>query len=366
MNIIGYVRKNKATFAEQPLNEVDSLVFAEVAYFTFARSESRQPKHTLGELTADPERLLDGTLSILRKHNEKLVRALHESPRFAPVKVGYFRSRSSDSRDERFAAAAFMLTDNDWHISFRGTGVSLVGWKENLKMALLKVIPTQRIALDYLVKVASCIQGDITVGGLSKGGNLSVFSTVYAPTEVQQRIKAVYNHDGPGFKESIFEDPRYLAMADRIHKTVPHDSIVGMLLTSSQEYEVVDSTGVSVGQHDPFTWVVADNFGFKKLPDTTRASKSTDKALGQWLSQMDERTCRRFVYAVFAIVEGSGATEVSDFLHRPLHKIRLMRKAYDALAPEDRELISGGGKDLISLWFGELFAYVRRKAPRRD
>ncbi len=361
MNIVDYVRKNKATFAEQPLNEVDSLVFAEVAYFNFRRSESQLPKRTLGELTRDAEYMTAGTLSILRRHNLQLVKALNKSPRFAPVEVGFARSRSSDSKEERFAAVTFRTGENSWHISYRGTGVSLVGWKENLKMALMLVIPTQRIALDYLTTVASRVSGSLTLGGLSKGGNLSVFAATYAPDSVKERISAVYNHDGPGFKEGIFDDPRYLSVADRIHKTVPHDSIVGMLLNTTHNYEVVDSVGVSIKQHDPFTWVVKDNYGFKKLPQTTRTSKVTDAALTKWLSNMDERTRRRFVYAVFAIVEGSGAREVGDFLHRPLRKIRLMRKAYDALQPSDRELIAHGGKQLLSLWFGDLFALAKRK-----
>ena len=42
MNIIDYVKKNKSTFAEQSLNEVDSLVFAELAYLGYSRTVSRR------------------------------------------------------------------------------------------------------------------------------------------------------------------------------------------------------------------------------------------------------------------------------------------------------------------------------------
>lgn len=361
MNIIQYVKRNKASFSERPLNEVDSLVFAEVAYFNFSRAESREPSKTLGELSENIDSLVAGTLSILRKNNIRLLKAIHDSPRYAPVKVGYFRVRNSNQKDERFAAVTFRLAEGVYHIAYRGTGVSLIGWRENLKMALMSVIPTQRIALKYLVEVASKVSGVLTVGGLSKGGNLSVFSSTFAPSEVQSRIASVFDHDGPGFKESIFGDPCYLQIADRVHKTVPHDSIVGMLLAASQVYDVVDSSGVSISQHNPFTWIVGDLDKFKKLPETTRASKATDTAVTSWLANMNERTRRKFVYAVFAIVEGSGATEVGDFFHRPLHKIRLMRKTYDGLSAADKELISHGGKQLLTLWFGEIFARARKK-----
>ena len=316
-------------------------------------------------MTENIDGLLENTLSFLHKHNARLLKAIHSSPRYAPVKVGYFRVRNSNEKDERFAAVTFQLAENLYHISYRGTGVSLIGWKENLKMSLMSVIPTQRIALKYLTDVASKVQGGLTIGGLSKGGNLSVYSATFAPEEIKSRIISVFNHDGPGFKEGIFEDPRYLEIADRIHKTVPHDSIVGMLLTASQVYDVVESSGVSIGQHDPFTWIVKDCSGFKKLAKTTRASKATDTAVTSWLANMDDSTRRKFVYAVFAIVEGSGATEVGDFMHRPLHKIRLMQKTYERLDPADKQLIAHGGKQLLTLWFSEIFAFARKKQNKK-
>lgn len=361
MNIIGYVKKNKATFDQSPLNEVDGLVFAEIAYLNFGRRASGAPTKTLGEFAQNIDQLVEGTLSILHKHNVQLLKAIAASPRFAPVKAGFFRVRNSDENDVRFAAITFQVGQGLYHVSYRGTGVSLVGWRENLKMALLTVIPTQRMALKYLTDVAARVEGNFTMGGLSKGGNLSLFSATYAPAEVKSRILTVYNYDGPGFKLGIFDDARYLEVATRVHKLVPHDSIVGMLLAASQVYEVVDSNGVSIKQHDPFTWQVQDLNGFKKLPQTTHASYATDSALTELLAELDEHHRRKLVYAVFEIVEGCGAKEVGDFLHRPLHKIRLMKRAYENLDKESKLLVTNVGKRLLSLWFGEIFAYARKR-----
>lgn len=361
MNIIGYVKKNKSAFAESPLNEVDGLIFAELAYLDFGRRARGIPDKTLGEYAQDSDKLVAGTLSILRKHNLRLLKAIAASPRFAPVKVGFFRVRNSDEKDVRFAAVTFKIEEGLYHVSYRGTGVSLVGWRENLKMALLTVIPTQRMALKYLNDVAERIAGNFTVGGLSKGGNLSLFSATYAPDRIKSRILTVFDYDGPGFKLGIFDDARYIEVATRVRKFVPQDSIVGMLLMASQVYEVVDSKGVSVRQHDPFTWQVRDSTSFKKLPQTTRASHATDAALTRWLAELDERTRRKFIYAVFEIVNGSGAKEVGDFFHRPIHRIRLMKRAYEQLDGGSKELVAKGGKQLLSLWFGEMFSHVRKK-----
>lgn len=358
MNITNYVRKNRSTFDDSPLNEVDSLVFAELAYFAFSRAQCRPPQKTLGELAED-EGLLQGTLSVLKRSNRHLLKAIVNSPRFAPVKVGYYRSRCNNGKQERFAAVTFRLSEGVYHIAFRGTGVSLVGWKENLSMSLMNVIPTQRTALRYLLDVASAVEGKFTIGGLSKGGNLSVFSATFAPSGVKERIIAVYDHDGPGFKVSIYDKPRYLEIAERVHKTVPHDAIVGMLLSSSQCYEVVGSTGVSIGQHNPFTWVVKDTCSFKKLPKTTRSSRAVNRAFSTWLEENDEATRRKFINALFKVVQGSGAKEVGDFLKRPLHKIHLMRKAFNMLDPQEKQLVAGGGREVLSVWFREIFAFAR-------
>ncbi len=363
MNIIDYVKKSKSTFEASPINEVDSLVFAELAYLNFSHAQTLAPKHTLAELAENIEQLVAGTL--LYKQNVRLLKAIRKSPRFAGVEVGYFRRRNIEKQDVRFSAVTFRLTPESWHISFRGTGTSLVGWKENLKMALMDVIPTQRIGLKYLCDVASRTQGVLTVGGLSKGGNLSTFSATFAPKQVQDRISCVFDHDGPGFRWDIFGDPRFHAVADKVRKTVPHDSIVGMLLTASDKYEVVESSGVSIGQHDPFTWQVKGD-GFKKLPKTTRASQATDKALTEWLAQMDQSEKKKFVKTVFTVVEGSGAKTVGDFLVRPMHKLRLMRKTFDKLDEESKELFSNGGRQLIGMWLDKIFVWARLRKSKNS
>ena len=68
--------------------------------------------------------------------------------------------------------------------------------------------------------------GPIMVGGHSKGGNLAVYAAANAPAAVQERLIAVFCHDGPGFDADFFDTPGYARVAPLVDKSVPGSSIV--------------------------------------------------------------------------------------------------------------------------------------------
>ncbi len=54
------------------------------------------------------------------------------------------------------------------------------------------------------------------LGGHSKGGNVAVYSAIFAKKEIQNRIIDVTNHDGPGFDKSIIERGEYKRVLNKI------------------------------------------------------------------------------------------------------------------------------------------------------
>ena len=359
MNIVQYVKKfGGETFSERPLNEVDSLIFSELSYLNFTGVvRYAVSAHTLGELAETcAEQLVSDTL--MPKSNARLLGAILTSKRFKDVSVGYFHEHNDERREIRFAAVTFFW-EGGCYVCFRGTDVTLLGWKEDFNMAFRASIPSQKLAADYLLDIAEKTDAPLYAGGHSKGGNLVLYAAVNAPEEVQDRLVAIYNHDGPGFRESIFESKEYLRIADRVHKTVPHDSLIGILLFHSDNYKVVVSRSVLIGQHNPFAWGVENESGFTELPETTKGSKHTDIALRDWISAMNDADRRLFVNALFKIIEGSGATKVPEFTHGFLRKLRGMKKAYKALSEREKTMIQTGGKKLLKLWFRSL-----RKKPK--
>lgn len=358
MNIIRYVKKNKASFDEIPFDEADSLVLCQLSYLCFTRTFAGKPAKTLQQLAEMPDITKD---TLLPESNVKLLKAVGTSPRFSKIKLGLFRERNSVKRETRFAAVTFQIGRDLHYVAYRGTDITLIGWKEDFNMATLDAIPSQKLAANYLDTVAAAVNGDLILGGHSKGGNLAVYAGFFADEQTKKRIVAIYDHDGPGFREDIFDDTRYVQIASRIRKTVPHDSIIGMLLNVSEHYEVVESRAVSIMQHNPFAWEIGENCRFKKLPETTRNSVTTNMAMTNWIAGMDDATKKKFVTAMFAVILGSGAQTVPELLSRPLSKIKKMKKAFETLDEESKKLLSGNGKELITLWFASFKLVHKQK-----
>ena len=122
------------------------------------------------------------------------------SVRFGGMLLNGYCELMDDAREQQFAALTVELGDGSIYLSYRGTDDTIVGWKEDLNMGYLEVIPSQTRALEYLGRMTRQYpDAKLRIGGHSKGGNLSVYAAVKAPAAVQDRIVQVYNNDGPGF-----------------------------------------------------------------------------------------------------------------------------------------------------------------------
>nr|WP_238473040.1 Mbeg1-like protein [Desulforamulus profundi] len=96
----------------------------------------------------------------------------------------------------------------------------------------------------------------LKIGGHSKGGNIAVYSSIKCRQSVQKRITHVFSHDGPGFRDEVFQCHEYLIIKDRINKILPQSSIIGMLLQNQEHYSVVKSNRIWFMQHDSFSWLI--------------------------------------------------------------------------------------------------------------
>ncbi len=191
----------------------------------------------------------------------------------------------------QFSAMTLELDNHTAYIAFRGTDDHIVGWKEDFKMSFMDVVPAQKKALDYVNAVASKYR-NIYIGGHSKGGNLAVYSAVFADKRVKNKIVAVFNNDGPGFKQRLLSTPEYLDITDRIITLVPQSSVVGMLLEHEESYSVVRSTQKGVLQHDGFSWEVM-GADFVYLSDVDDDCKTVDMTVKKVLNTMSMEQKRR-------------------------------------------------------------------------
>ena len=192
-------------------------------------------------------------------------------------------------------------------LAFRGTDGSFAGWKEDFNLCFKEVIPSQRAAAAYLSGVASAVEGPLVACGHSKGGNLAEFAALVVDEGAYARLAGVYNHDGPSFLDDPsprIHDGRFATL---LHKTVPESSAFGMILERRPDYRVVQSSALSVFQHEPFSWQVdGDDFVYQDA--LNRAAVFFDEALDAWLRGKTPAERERFIdtiYELFASTEAS-------------------------------------------------------------
>lgn len=286
-----------------------------------------------------------------------ILRRLPETERFREVRLSGYVNKVIPEKTEQFSALTLTLPDGTHYVSFRGTDDTIAGWKENFMMSLESAVPAQRDAAEYLAWAASVYAGPLIVGGHSKGGNLAVYAAAQAAPEVQERITAIYNNDGPGFNDEFLASEGYAAVRDRIITLLPRYSIVGTLMKQDDRQVVVQCFKTGIAAHDGFNWETGAQ-GFVHCEELSRSSRAFDEAVGKTLDRMSLEERKAFIEALFGLLTSTGAETLTDINKRKLlrvleigkglHKektvqrvavetLEVMIKEYAALAAEQRK-----------------------------
>ncbi len=326
------------TLAEKPFCEVDSLILSQFSYLKFdgmlpeeaaQGAESRVVsleqirRHEQYDSLYGDERY--------RRDNTALFLGMYDSRRFHNTKIMNYVNRIDLDTEMQFAAVTIVLPDDMVYVAFRGTDETIVGWKEDLNLAFSEPVPGQRMSVEYLNRAAETFRGAFHVGGHSKGGNLAVYASMNCREAVRGRIVTIHDHDGPGFRPEVKAQGAYDEIAERICKTVPRSSLVGMLLYSEGEYEVVESRTIGLAQHNPYTWLVRDD-GFLIADDIRSGRKFMDKALNQWILSLSQEEMHTFVDTLYQVLLASETDNLIDFTAnwmKSLHGIRMALKGLD-------------------------------------
>ena len=311
--IVDYVERTFVSFSDLPVNEVDSLAFCQLAYLRIGETF---PDATTGEgrLLRDLfqaeslERLYGGLRD--PKLNARLIAAFASSPRFREVRVCRYVNDVDADRGIQFSATCFLLPNGDTFVAFRGTDMTIVGWKEDFNLAVSYPVPAQIESLAYLLECAKATTGNLFVGGHSKGGNLATYCSMNTPAKVHDRIVRVFDHDGPGFYEEVVESDAFVALSPKVSKTVPQLSVFGQLFETVPVMKVVQSNGIgTLMQHDPYTWLVdVENASFVDRGKLDAAADYGRRTLDDWLRSMDADERERFIEAFFLVCSSGGAT----------------------------------------------------------
>lgn len=310
-------------FSVSPFNEVDNYIVAKIGCCNFDGivPEDAQTVPIGAALDAYFDAVGgDARFGVLCSAKlTPLLRRLPATPRFRDLTLSGFVRRALPERTEQFSALTVSLPDGTHYVSYRGTDDTLYAWKEDCMMALLRAVPAQRDAADYLAWAASAYDGPLRVGGHSKGGNLAVYAAANAPAAVQARIGVIYNNDGPGFDAAFLASPGYRAVRERILTLLPQFSIVGTLLEQDTNCTIVRSARFGIAAHDGFNWGVRGT-AFLRCDDLSRSSRAFDATMERVLGQMDMDERREFIETLFRILTATGAVTLTDINERRLRK----------------------------------------------
>lgn len=349
-NVLDYVKwRCDITFSHSPLNEIDSLIFTELSYLPF---EHFVPHISSGDrllLSEVADRFFDvydedKSIGAIIPGAEiiRLFRLVSKSRRFAEVRLWAYVNEISKDAEKQFSAMCFSWDKKNTFVAFRGTDDTLVGWKENLNMALFTPIPAQTDGVQYIDKIAKLTKDKLYIGGHSKGGNIAVYSALTAEPKIRKRIAAVYNFDGPGFTNQFTDMVNDTVTVGKIRNIMPEGSFIGRIFDYVGEHEIVKSFNRGIMQHDAFSWSVM-GAEFVNANEFESGSDEFHQLLKRWVSNMPEEDRHRFVESFYRLATTTNASTLSDIM---LDKMKFLFAVITSKG-DDKKVVIDGFKRLL-------------------
>jgi hypothetical protein len=111
-----------------------------------------------------------------------------------------------------------------------------------------------------------------------------------------------------------------------------------MLLEHSETYTIVQSTQKGIAQHDPYSWTVQGP-AFVCVDTVTDTSRFIDTTIKEWLGSLPPAERRKFIDALFYILEATDITSFSELSTNWFQRARAMANAISNLDGESRTML---------------------------
>lgn len=349
-NMVSYAKQYFGLdYDRMPLTEIDSLILSQVVYYNYAGTLFDGPEFKLrlcDFLKEHPEGNKEWEMPM--NEDDDLIRLLQMGGRHGNLFGCHFLAVKDDDAEKQFGALTFKIKEGLYYIVFRGTDNSVTGWKEDLNLSYRDVIPAQEDALAYARKVMDQYEGRFCLGGHSKGGNLAVYTAMNLPDEYQERLVAIYNHDGPGFAKHVYESEKYKKIRPMIHKTIPESSIVGLLWEEDDNYKVVKSKTIGPWQHITYTWIVEDD-KLLEIEDVDRFAKHMQKTLERWIDELEPEERKQFIDTVFDAISKTEMERFQDFGTETFKKMKRFVEGVAEMPKEEKKHVFQAFKQLLKI-----------------
>ncbi len=327
-NILTYLKwRGDLSFSEKAFNEADSLIFALLSYIEWedivGETAVSLQEACRNYCTRYDQEHFNKTYSFSPLLSE-LIHILPTVLRYQEVKLSHYQVMNDKQEEVQFGAICIELPQNIVYVSYRGTDISILGWKEDFDMTYLDVIPSQTLAASYLKEISQVwfkpkkwwhfkkkTPISLYIGGHSKGGNLAMYAAIYCK-ELSPWIKGVYSFDGPGFRKTFYEhhDPSFIL--DRLHHYIPKSSIFGRLLEHQEAATIVKAYGTGLIQHDAFYWEVdTDHFVYAEA--LCKESDQIKQYLDQVLMNKSDEEKKTFITLLYKMLDEMKVESINDF-----------------------------------------------------
>ncbi|MDO4415107.1 MAG: DUF2974 domain-containing protein [Erysipelotrichaceae bacterium] len=347
MNIEDYILwRGDYTFAEEPFNQIDALVFSELAYVNYAPAgllgcgAKSMPLKEAGKIIMEQDAY---ELKTLYGGQENFFRLAYESDRFGNVLIRNYTEITDPEDDMQFSAVHFQYGAHQTFIGFRGTDASIVGWKEDFMIAFT-LTASQQYALEYLENTVH--EGmNYIVGGHSKGGNLAMYAIANLAEEKQKLIDHIYVLDAPGFAPDVFDRSKLSCLYDKTTRIMPEFCIISKIYeVEFPDTVIVDSTGVTTQQHDLITWEL---YGprLKTVEKNSGVSNAVMEVIMRWALNETIEERKLFVNELFDALSAGGATDITKVSGKGFLKVL---EAFAKSSPQARDIAMDLGRALIS------------------
>lgn len=330
-------------FDKRPFGPVDSLILSQFSYLKF---DKLVPVLGSGKRKVCLEKLLTHkdyeTLYADVRYavpNRSLFEKMAAGKRFGQMELAHYVNIVDPEWQTQFSAITCYTKDGPVYVAYRGTDETLTGWREDCNLAYPRPVPGQIMSVEYLNEVGRKLRGEFLVGGHSKGGNLAEYAAMCCKKSIQNRIRLVYNHDGPGLHPVLMQNGNHEKIQPRIHKTIPYASVIGLLLQSDDAYKVVESNNVGILQHDPYSWLTI-NGEFAYLDEVRAGNLFIDRALSEWIMSLEDAQKDVFIEALFEVLEATGTDNVIDLVTDWKKSMHIMAAAMKELDADTKRVIS--------------------------
>lgn len=347
MDMFDYIKwRGDLNFKSSPMNEIDGAIFSMASYVEYDMALCD------GELDdpIDYQYAIESYFSLDEKREIKIglifptnkaIRMLEEilpTERFSGIKISDYVNNISQEDCYQFSATTFHLDDGSVVIAYRGTDDTIVGWREDFNISFMREIPSQRMAVEYLSKIANkYADSKIYICGHSKGGNLAVYSAVMCDKSIKDRIVRVFSYDGPGQSGDFIMSDKYAEMVFRIDSFVPQSSMIGTMFNGGK-FKVVHSAYKGAYQHDLYSWTL-DGPKYQKLMGLSPRGMKNQNGFNSMIVKMTDFEKQNFVKVFFDAIDRTGAKTLSEISASKLKNLAIMIKSLGGINKEQKEVM---------------------------